>query len=190
MFAECGYHGSSIDDIARGAGVSKALIYEHFASKEELHVKLLEENAGELLTRLAEAIGDLPSGQRLEPGVDAFFAFVEERREAWQMLFRESADAGVTAALERIVAQVTTLVAGLIAEDPAAPSADPRGDRGPDTGVQMLAQLLVGSVQNLANWWADNQEVPRRHLVNAVMDFAWLGLDRLRAGERWSDPPA
>jgi AcrR family transcriptional regulator len=185
LFAERGYHGSSIDDIARGAGVSKALIYEHFASKEELHVKLLRENADELLGRLGQAIGDLPPGQRLEPGVDAFFAFVEERREAWRMLFREAADTPVTAALDEVVAQVTEMVAGLIAEDPAAPSVDPERGQVSDAGIQMLAQLLVGSVQTLANWWAENQDVPRRQLVNVVMDFAWLGLDRLRAGERW-----
>ena len=190
VFAERGYHGSSIDDIARAAGISKALIYEHFTSKEELHVRLLEENADELLVRLGKAIGELPPGQRLEPGIDAFFAFVEERTEAWRMLFREAADAPVSAALDRVVAQVTAMVATLIAEDPAAPSADPDGDEGTNTGVQMLAQLLVGSVQALANWWAENPEVPRRHLVNAVMDFAWLGLDRLRAGERWTGPPA
>ncbi len=189
VFAERGYHGSSIDDIARAAGVSKALIYEHFSSKEELHVKLLQENADELLGRLGMAIGDLPPGRRLEPGVDAFFAFVEERREAWRMLFREAADTPVTAALDEVVAQVTAMVAGLIAEDPAAPSADEEGGA-TDAGVHMLAQLLVGSVQTLANWWADNQDVPRRHLVNAVMDFAWLGLDRLRAGERWTGPQA
>ena len=190
VFAERGYHGSSIDDIARRAGVSKALIYEHFASKEELHVKLLEQNADELLGQLGAAIADLPPGQRLEPGVEAFFRFVEERREAWRMLFREAADARVTETLDAVVAQVTDTVAGLIAEDPAAPSADSNRGEVTDAGVHMLAQLLVGAVQTLANWWADNQDVPRRHLVNAVMDFAWLGLDRLRAGERWTGPTA
>ena len=35
VFAERGYHASSIDDIAREGGISKALIYEHFASKQQ-----------------------------------------------------------------------------------------------------------------------------------------------------------
>ena len=151
-------------------------------------MKLLEESAGELFKRLADAIGELEPGQRLAPGVDAFFAFVEERRDAWRMLFREAANPGMSEALERIVNEVTALVAALISEDPAAPAAS--GDGAPDTGVEMLAQLLVGSMQTLANWWADNQDVPRHRLVNAVMDFAWLGLDRLRSGERWTGPPA
>ena len=51
-FAERGYHASSIDDIARGGGISKALIYEHFSSKQELYAELLEQHANELFERL------------------------------------------------------------------------------------------------------------------------------------------
>jgi hypothetical protein len=56
----------------------------------------------------------------------------------------------------------------------------------------MLAQMLVGSVQSLANWWADHQEVPRERILEITMDYAWLGLDRLSRGERWTaeGPPA
>jgi hypothetical protein len=50
----------------------------------------------------------------------------------------------------------------------------------------MLAEQLVGAVQALANWWADHQDVPREVLVDRVMDFAWIGFERLRAGERSS----
>jgi hypothetical protein len=42
-------------------------------------------------------------------------------------------------------------------------------------------------VQSLANWWADYQELPRARLVELVMDFAWVGLERMSAGERWAD---
>ena len=54
-----------------------------------------------------------------------------------------------------------------------------------EQGVQMLAQLLVGAVQSLANWWADHQDLPRERIVEMTMDFAWLGLQRLSRGERW-----
>jgi len=49
----------------------------------------------------------------------------------------------------------------------------------------MLGQLLAGAVQSLSLWWGEHEEVPREQLVAVVMDFAWLGLERLRAGERW-----
>jgi AcrR family transcriptional regulator len=188
VFAERGYHASSIDDIARTAGISKALIYEHFASKEELHIRLLEDNARELLERLGQAIVDKQRAeQRLEAGVDAFFRFVEERRGAWRILFREVTDPSIARVLERIVDQITEVVAALIAEDPGSRSLRGESERVREQSIRMLARMLVGSVESLGNWWADHQDVPRERLVELVMDFAWLGLDRLRTGEHWSE---
>jgi AcrR family transcriptional regulator len=185
VFSARGYHTASIDDIAREAGVSKALIYEHFSSKLELYANLLEHHADELFARLAGAVAEVESGApRLASGLEAFFGFVEERRDAWRMLFREVTDAEVVAVLDRIVAQVTTVVATLIAEDPGARSRmEHQADR--DQAIQLLAQMLVGAVQAVANWWADHREVPRERLLEIAMDFAWLGLERLSHGERW-----
>ena len=186
VFAERGYHASSIDDIARTGGVSKALIYEHFSSKQELYAELLEQHAGRLFERLGAAIEEAgPAGAaRLAVGVDAFYRFVEEHRVAWRMLFREANDPEMVAVLDRIVAQVTSVVAVLIAEDPGSRASD-EDERAREQGIQMLAQMLVGSVQSLANWWADHQEVPRARIVEMTMDYAWLGLERLSRSERW-----
>lgn len=187
-FAERGYHASSIDDIARGGGISKALIYEHFSSKQELYAELLEQHANELFARLAAAIAEAGSAgsARLAVGLDAFYRFVEEHRVAWRMLFRDATDAEVVMVLDRIVAQVTGVVAVLIAEDPGARAAGDASTR--EQAIQMLAHMLVGSVQSLANWWADHQEVPRAQIVEMTMDYAWLGLERLSRGERWLPP--
>lgn len=182
VFAERGYHAASIDEIAREAGVSKALIYEHFASKQALWASLLDTQAAEIFRRLAAGAATAEPGEvRLRSGVDAFLTFVEERRGAWRMLFREAADPEVAAFLDRVRGQVAGVVAALIAAEPAA-SPDDRADR--RQAIEMLAEQLVGAVQALANWWADHQEVPRAELVDAVMDFAWIGLERMRAGER------
>jgi AcrR family transcriptional regulator len=189
VFARRGYHGSSIDDIAREGGVSKALIYEHFASKADLYAELLEEQAGQLFSALAEAISEAgrSASARLAVGFDAFYGFVEEHRVAWRMLFREATDPEAVAVLDRITAEVTNFVAGVIAEDPGAR----RGEDDEETrehGVQVIAQLIVGAVQSLANWWADHDELPRKRIVEMTMDFAWLGLQRLSQGERWQTP--
>jgi AcrR family transcriptional regulator len=186
VFGRHGYHASSIDDIAREAGVSKALIYEHFASKQDLYAELLEQHAGELFSALAEAISEAgrSASARLAVGFDAFYGFVEENRVAWRMLFREATDPEAVAVLDRITAEVTNFVAGVIAEDPGAR----RGQDDQETrehGVQVVAQLLVGAVQSLANWWADHDDLPRQRIVEMTMDFAWLGMHRLSRGERW-----
>src|SRR3954469_310794 len=92
-FARGGYHGASLDDIAHGAGVSKALIYEHFSSKRALHGSLLDEHAPDLFRRLeATAERGEVGEQRLRSGIDTFLGFVEEHRGAWRVLFRDAAD--------------------------------------------------------------------------------------------------
>ena len=185
VFSARGFHSSSIDDIAREAGISKALIYEHFESKQELYADLLERNANELFERLASALAgvEVESGAaRLATGLDAFFAFVEERRDAWRILFRDVVDPETSAVLGRMVEQVTAVVAALIAQDPGAQARDEQNDQ----AIRVLAQMLVGGVQSVANWWAEHPEVTREQAVEIVMDFAWIGLDRLSRGERWS----
>ena len=187
VFAQRGYHASSIDDIARENGVSKALIYEHFTSKAELYAELLEQYAEVLFSALAEAVSDAgtSAAARLATGLDAFYGFVEDHRVARRMLFREAADPEAVVLLGRVTAQVTAVVAALIAEDPGAR----RGDDDETTReyrIQVLAQMLVGSVQSLSNWWEDHRDVPRELIVGMTMDYAWLGLQRLSRGERWT----
>jgi AcrR family transcriptional regulator len=186
VFSRRGYHASSIDDIAREAGVSKALIYEHFVSKQDLYAELLEQHAGDLFSTLAEAISEAgrDAAVRLAVGFDAFYGFVEEHRVAWRMLFREATDPEAVALLDRITSEVTAFVAGLIREDPGSRrGVDDEARR--EHGVQVTARLLVGALQSLANWWSDHQELPRERIVEMTMDFAWLGLQRLTRGERW-----
>jgi AcrR family transcriptional regulator len=188
VFSARGYHSSSIDDIAREAGISKALIYEHFESKQGLYADLLERKANELFERLGAAlagVGVEAGADRLAAGLDAFFRFVEERREAWRILFRDVADPETAAVLDGILNQVTAVVADLIAQDPGVRALDQEVTQG-DQAIRMLARMLVGAVQSVANWWADHREVPREQIVEMVMDFAWLGLERLRRGERWA----
>src|SRR3954447_7814163 len=163
VFAASGYHGASLDEIAHAAGISKALIYEHFASKRELHASLLTAHVEEIFRRLqANAAAGLPGEERLRGGIDAFLSFVEEHREAWRALFRDAADPEVGDVIERVQAQATAVIAALIAADPDAPHDHPRT-------IEMHAALLSGGVQSLANWWHDHQDVPRSVLVDRAM---------------------
>ena len=174
VFAVRGYHGASIDDIASAAGVSKALIYEHFAGKKDLHASLLAEEAGELFGRLGSAAGVGDDDEaRLRAGIDAFLGFVEERRDAFRALLRDAADPELTDVYERLQGQATALIASLMRPDP---DADP-------TEAVMLAQQLSGAMQALASWWHDHREVPRADVLDAAMAFAWTGLERLREAE-------
>ena len=174
VFARSGYHGASLDDIAHAAGVSKALIYEHFVSKRELHASLVTAHVEEIFRRLeANAQAGTTGEERLRGGIDAFLSFVEEHREAWRALFRDAADPEVGDIMQRVQNQGTAVIAALITADPEAPHDHPQA-------IEMHAALLSGGVQSLANWWHDHQDVPRATLVDRTMDFCWVGIDRVR----------
>ena len=184
VFARRGYHGSSIDEIANTAGISKALIYEHFPSKRDLHVSLLERHVQEIFERLAVAADTSDPGEvRLRAGVDAFLGFVEERSAAFRMVFRDAVEPEVAEVVAAVQMQAAAAVAGMIAAEPRAPRGDPERDR---LAIEMLAQQLTGGVQSLALWWDEHPEVARAQLVESVMNFAWIGLERLRSGERFA----
>jgi AcrR family transcriptional regulator len=187
-FSARGYHATSLDDVAGEAGVSKALIYEHFASKQELYADLIARNARELTQRVAGALSGVEvesTSRRLATGLEAFFAFVEERRDAWRMLFRDASDPETSAVLDRMVEQVTVEVTGLISQDPGARQLTRVED---ERALRLLGEMLVGGAQSMANWWTEHPDAPRAQLVEIAMDFAWLGLERLSRGERWSAP--
>ncbi len=170
VFAQRGYHGSSLDDIAKASGTSKALIYEHFESKQQLHEMLIQEHAEELARRFTvNAAAGLVGEARLRAGVDVFFGWVEERREAWQALFRDSADPELAPLIDRLQAQATGAIVALV----------PAGEGDDRQAIEMYAQLTSGACQALANWWADHTDVPRSVLVDRVMDVVWGGMARL-----------
>lgn len=184
-FAAAGYHDTSLEQVAARAGVSKALIYEHFGSKAELHGALLEAYVSELLEKVMVAVAaEEPGEGRLRAGLDAFFAFVEERREAWQMLFRNSGDSEIARWQERLQGEAAvTITARMEAERTSEARLSPEEAA---LVIPMLAQQLLGAVQFLANWWDAHREVPREQILATAMDFIWVGLDRLGQGERWS----
>jgi len=173
-FGRCGYHGASLDDVAHAAGVSKALIYEHFASKRELHGSLLDAQAAEIFARVEAAVQSGEDGeQRLRNGIDAFLAFVEEHREAWRALFRDASDPEVVALVAQVQRRATGVIARLIASGPSAAAVDDGG-----AGLEIHAQMLSGAVQSLATWWQDHREVPREILVDRAIEFCWHGVER------------
>jgi AcrR family transcriptional regulator len=173
VFAQRGYHGSSLDEIAQASGTSKALIYEHFESKRALHETLLTEHAGELFRRFeANAAQGATGEERLRSGVDAFFGWVQERPEAWRALFRDAADPELAPIIGRLQSQTAQAIVALV--PPGAPGADPQQ-------VQMLSELLSGACQALANWWSDHPDVGREVLVDRVVAFCWTGMQRLPA---------
>jgi AcrR family transcriptional regulator len=183
-FSSAGFHDTSLEQVARRAGISKALIYEHFASKRDLHAALLDTYIHELLARVTEAIAAAsPGEERLRTGTEAFLRFVEQRRDAWRMLVRNIGDADVAAAFDRLMHEVAAAITVQMAAD--APPEPPAEAIPQEVAIEMLAQQLIGALLGLANWWDEHREMPRDHVLEMAMDFIWIGLEGIENGRRW-----
>src|SRR3954453_1742844 len=121
IFSGRGYHAASIDEIASQAGISKALIYEHFPSKKDLHASLLERHVQEIFERLAQSAATPEPGEvRLRAGVDAFLGWSETHPRASRLRFPASSEADVAEELRLLQQQATFAIAGLMATEPIA----------------------------------------------------------------------
>jgi len=184
VFAERGYQEASMTEIAAAAGITPGLIYNHFASKAELQIELLERNTDELLAFVAAAVGAAPddSAQRLRVGVDAFFAFVEQHTYAWRIIFRDPpTDPAVAAAYRKLGERATQAIALFIQTSAPRALIDV-----PDAAqrIEMFAQLLKTAQNGLAYWWYEHRHISREVIVDRVLEFCWLGLERVAHGER------
>src|SRR5438270_13901435 len=95
VFAERGYHGASMDEIASGAGVTKPMVYAYFGSKEDLYLACIAHAGGRLTKALAEAGLDESDAERqLWLRLLGFFRFVGDHRAEWRVLGREAAAGG------------------------------------------------------------------------------------------------
>jgi AcrR family transcriptional regulator len=180
VFAARGYEGTGTKDIAAAAGVSEALIYGHFESKQALHAALLESKSSELLRHLRAATAeDAPDdGTLFRLGLAAIFGFADENPVAWRLLFRDApADPVLASAQGRVQQATTAAIATLLAE--RCEFQLPR-DVEPAVATRAIAALLKGALDGLANWWFDHRELTRDQVVSLMMDVVWTGLDQLR----------
>jgi len=162
LFTERGYAGTTLDDVAAAAGVTKPLLYRHFESKQALHLELLESHRDGLLGELAETVATPgPLAERLPRIVNAWFAWVESRPYAWRMLFRDTTGVPHIADFHReLQASARSLNVALIRGEPEMDV--------PSDQVEPLAEAIRSLTTGLALWWLDHPEVPRETLVAVV----------------------
>jgi AcrR family transcriptional regulator len=179
-FADRGYHVTSMNDIADAAGVTKPVLYQHFRSKRELYLELLDDVGGHLRATIDEATGSVTSPrEQVEAGFRAYFRFVAENEDAFRVLF-----GGGTRRDEEFKTKVRT-VEEAIAEAIAALIEVEGLDR--DTR-RLLAHGLVGLAEGTSrHWLARGLHGDPDELAAWVSDMAWAGLRGL--GTRGPTPP-
>ena len=185
LFAERGYQGASIDEIARRSGVTAPVVYDHFASKQDLYRRLLERHFAELRQVWREHfVGEDPPGQRVARSFDAWFAYVEAHPFAGRMLFRDTTgDPKIEAMHQEVAASSRAAIMALFAGDPAAEKVI-----GPDAaeGLEMAWIVMRGVLQGLAMWWYEHPQVPRERVVATAMNALWVGWERTQSGDAWT----
>jgi AcrR family transcriptional regulator len=182
VFAERGYEGARVEQIADVAQVSPGLLYRHFEGKQELYEELLLLANRQLLEHLAQAAApNLPTDQRVLRGLDAFFGFVEDHRNLWRLIMKDVVEPEIAAIREDVTRRSVGLVATLAAQEQ-----DFGGTQPHERELEMVSVMVVGSVVSLAAWWMDHPKVPRNVIVAVAMESLWVGLERARAGERYS----
>jgi AcrR family transcriptional regulator len=184
VFAERGYHGASIDEIARRSGVSAPVVYDHFASKQDLHRRLLERHTDDLLDLWREHLpGDAPAAERIPRAIAAWAAYVETHPFAWQMLFRDSSgDPEVQAAIAAVRARGRAALVQILGAERGAQGLAGAQDA---AAFEMAVELIRSGLTGLAVWWREHPQVPREHVVATAMNVLWIGFERVSAGDRW-----
>jgi len=174
LFTERGYRGASIEEIARRAGVTPPVVYDHFASKRELYRALLESHYADLReVWRGNFAGDGPPRERVERSFDAWFAYVERNPFAGRVLFRDTSDPEIASVHAEVAAASRAAVMPLAAAEPGL--VDPGGAG--DAQGEMLWVVLRGVLQGLAIWWSEHPEVPREQVVAVAIKSLWTGFE-------------
>ena len=174
LFAERGYEGTSIEEIAQRAAVSKPVVYEHFGGKEGLYAVVVDREMTVLMSMVTASLTQIRSRIRVERAALALLTYIEERTDGFRILVRDSPVAAEEGTYSSLLNEAMRQVGTLLAGDFSRRGLDP--DLAP-----LYAQALVGMVATTATWWLDerspSKEVVAAHLVN----LCWNGLTRLEA---------
>jgi AcrR family transcriptional regulator len=184
VFAERGYHGASIDEIARRSGVSAPVVYDHFDSKLDLHRRLLERTRDELLAMWMEQLdGDEPAEVRIPRALDAWARYVEAHPYAPRMFFHETTgDPEIQAIHDEVTAGGRAVLGAILGGEPGSENIAGAADA---ESLEMAAEVIRAGLTGLAIWWSEHPDVPRERIVATAVNAVWIGFERVSKGERW-----
>jgi AcrR family transcriptional regulator len=164
----------AVEDVARGAGVSKTVIYRYFSDKDELVDAVLERISGGIL--LPRLLGELaverPDAARLRAVVAAFVQLIEDEPALYRFAYAHAGRSGradLVAATEREIAEALGAMMGQRLADAGRPTSP----------AMTWAYGVVGMVQLTAHWWSGTRSVPAAELVAQLTALATGGLGTL-----------
>jgi AcrR family transcriptional regulator len=170
LFGERGFDGTRLDDVAAAAGVTKPILYRHFADKTALYLALLERHRGDLGSFAAAVPAGGSLEERLRAVLEVWVAYVSDRAYAWRMLFRDTGGGPEVQAVRQAVhARARAVLVEMI--DVLREGEIPEREREP------LAELMSMGMASLVLWAMDDGRVDDDAIVDA-MTRVWAGLLR------------
>jgi AcrR family transcriptional regulator len=171
VFTSKGYHAAAMDDIAEAAGVSKPVLYQHFPSKLDLYLALLDSSCERLVEVVTEALASTDhNADRVVATMGAFYEFVSSSAGEFRFVFESdlTGEGRVQQRLWRVNDEIADAIAAVISEDTALPGAESK----------LLAISLVGIAQVSARYWVsgDSAKIPLDEAKQLVSSLAWRGI--------------
>jgi AcrR family transcriptional regulator len=172
LFAERGFEGTSVEEIAAKAGVSKPVVYEHFGGKEGLYAVVVDRETRKLLDSFTSALDGSKPRILLEQAAFALLDYIEDSADGFRILVRDSPVAASTGTFASLISDVATQVEHLLV--------DQFRERGFNTKhAPMYAQMLVGMVALTGQWWLDARKPRKAEVAAHLVNLAWNGLSGL-----------
>ena len=189
-FGRRGFHLTQMEHVAGTAEVSKALLYQHFPSKEQLFAEVTAAVVNGLTERLGAAVlAEQDSLDRIRAMVRVLFDYADQEPLGWALLLRHLDKPEVGAPLRELRDRLGASFADLLlAHRRADPALHPAALAVNEQRARLLVPLLYGSLFSLVSWWLEHPDTPRSRVEAIAVEFVWLGLDRIRSGERLPPP--
>jgi AcrR family transcriptional regulator len=166
VFGASGYHAATTREIAAAAGVSEALLYQHFPGKRQLFEAVINRAAADLEARIVAAE---QASDPMQAALRAYFDFVAEESDLYRVFFREALQADPS--FQQLYVEISRRLLALcerqldsISEKPPRPA--------------LLAHALAGMVSELALWWVEDRSL---ELDQVVASAARMGESMYRA---------
>ena len=173
IFVDRGFHATGMDEIAERAGVSKPVLYQHFSSKLELYLAVLQRHVDNLVSGVRQALRTTTDNrQRLRAAVQAFFDFIEHDSQGYRLIFENDyvTEPQVAAQVKVATESCADAVFDLISRDSGLEAHRAR----------MIAVSLVAISVDCARYWLDaDRPISKDDAVEGTVQFAWRGLSHV-----------
>jgi AcrR family transcriptional regulator len=172
LFAERGLEGTSIEEIAARADVSKPVVYEHFGGKEGLYAVVVDREVERFLALATRLLQGEDTMEKFEVAAVELLRYIEDNSDGFRILVRDSSPSSGSGTFASLISDIAGQVEYILGDVLKARGYDPKL-------APMYAQMLVGMVAFTGQWWLDARK-PKLEVVAAhLMNLAWNGLSQL-----------